>query len=135
MWVTVKEYEREIILNKQFKSLGFSSFDEFVCEVTEGVHKTRLPVLPPNISIDNIQLENVDHFPYLGSLLSSKAVIDDEIHHHLSCANGAFTRLRKRVFENRNLQAKTNILVYKAVVLPTLLYGSKAWTTYSTSGT
>lgn len=40
MWVTVKEYEREIILNKQFKRLGFSSFDEFVCEVTEGVHKT-----------------------------------------------------------------------------------------------
>ncbi|KAJ3584283.1 hypothetical protein NHX12_014779, partial [Muraenolepis orangiensis] len=88
-------------------------------------------VLPPNISIDNIRLENVDYFPYLGSLLSSKAVIDDEIHHRLSCASGAFSRLRKRVFENRDLQAKTKILVYKAVVLPTLLYGSEAWTTYS----
>ncbi|KAJ3585932.1 hypothetical protein NHX12_012339 [Muraenolepis orangiensis] len=87
-------------------------------------------VLPPNISIDNIRLENVDYFPYLGSLLSSKAVIDDEIHHRLSCASGAFSRLRKRVFENRDLQAKTKILVYKAV-LPTLLYGSEAWTTYS----
>ncbi|KAJ3606704.1 hypothetical protein NHX12_026223 [Muraenolepis orangiensis] len=64
-------------------------------------------------------------------LLSSKAVIDDEIHHRLSCASGAFSRLRKRVFENRDLQAKTKILVYKAVVLPTLLYGSEAWTTYS----
>ncbi|XP_062862816.1 uncharacterized protein LOC134324867 [Trichomycterus rosablanca] len=89
------------------------------------------PVLPPNISIDNIRLENVDHFPYLGSLLSSKTVIDDEIDHRLSCASGVFLRLRKRVFENRDLQAKTKILVYKAVVLPTLLYGSEAWTTYS----
>ncbi|KAK1886523.1 Secreted RxLR effector protein 78, partial [Dissostichus eleginoides] len=60
-----------------------------------------------------------------------QAVIDDEIHHRLSCASGAFSRLRKRVFENRDLQAKTKILVYKAVVLPTLLYGSEAWTTYS----
>lgn len=34
-------------------------------------------------------------------------------------------RLRKRVFENHNLQAKTKLLVYKAVVLPTLLYGSE----------
>lgn len=53
------------------------------------------PVPPPNISIDNIKLENVDHFQYLGSLLSSKANTDDEIHHHLSCASGAFSRLRK----------------------------------------
>ncbi|KAJ3613399.1 hypothetical protein NHX12_019648 [Muraenolepis orangiensis] len=50
---------------------------------------------------------------------------------YISCASGAFSRLRKRVFENRDLQAKTKILVYKAVVLPTLLYGSEAWTTYS----
>lgn len=43
----------------------------------------------------------------------------------------SISRLRKRAFENRNLQARTKILVYKAVVLPTLLYGSEAWTTYS----
>lgn len=48
-----------------------------------------------------------------------------------SCASGAFSRLRRRVFENRDLQVKTKILVYKAVVLPTLLYGSEAWTMYS----
>lgn len=76
-------------------------------------------------------MENVDRFQYLGSLLSSKANIDDEIHHRLSCVSGAFSRLRKRVFENRDLLAKTKILVYKAVMLPTLLYGSEAWTTYS----
>ena len=44
---------------------------------------------PPNISIDNTRLENVDHFPYLGSLLSSKATIDEEVHHRLSCTSGA----------------------------------------------
>ncbi|KAK0142398.1 Craniofacial development protein 2 [Merluccius polli] len=66
-----------------------------------------------------------------GSLLSSKATIDEEVHHRLSCASGAYSKLKKRVFENRDLQSKTKILVYKAVLLPTLLYGSEAWTTYS----
>lgn len=55
-------------------------------------------------------------------ILSSNAVTDDEICHHLSCASSAFLKLKKRVFKNHNLQAKTKVLVYKAVVLPTLLY-------------
>lgn len=51
---------------------------------------------PPNISIDNTRLKNVDHFPYLGSLLSSKATIDEEVHHRLSCASGAYSKLKKQ---------------------------------------
>ena len=86
---------------------------------------------PLNISIDNTRLKNVDHFPYLGSLLSSKSTIDKEVPHRLSCARGAYSKLKKRGFEDRDLQSKTKILVYKAVLLRTLLYGSEAWTTYS----
>ena len=37
------------------------------------------PFIPPVIKVDNTPLENVDHFPYLGSLLSSKTDIDAEI--------------------------------------------------------
>lgn len=50
------------------------------------------------IHVDNNTHENVDLFPYLGSVLSSKADIDAEIHHRLSCASGAIARLRKRVW-------------------------------------
>ncbi|KAF0031718.1 hypothetical protein F2P81_016273 [Scophthalmus maximus] len=60
-----------------------------------------------------------------------RSTIDEEVHHRLSCASGAYSRLNKRVFEDRDLQSKTKIPVYKAVWLPTLLYGSEAWTTYS----
>ncbi|KAL7371989.1 hypothetical protein ABVT39_008105 [Epinephelus coioides] len=45
--------------------------------------------------------------------------------------NWRFSKLPKRVFENPDLLAKTKLLVYKAVILPTLIYGAKAWTTYS----
>ncbi|KAJ3584268.1 hypothetical protein NHX12_014764 [Muraenolepis orangiensis] len=132
--VALSEEDLQGILSafaKAYKQLGLAINIKKTQILHQPPPNSSTSVLPPNISIDNIRLENVDYFPYLGSLLSSKAVIDDEIHHRLSCASGAFSRLRKRVFENRDLQAKTKILVYKAVVLPTLLYGSEAWTTYS----
>ena len=62
------------------------------------------PSTLPTIKVDNTTLENVDCFPDLGSLLSSKADIDSEVNYCLSCASGAYARLRKRVFEDRDLK-------------------------------
>ena len=124
--VALSEEDLQSILSafaKAYKQLGLAINIKKTQILHQPPPNSSIPVPPPNISIDNITLENVDHFPYLGSLLSSQAVIDHEIHHRLSCASGSFSRLRKRVFENRDLQPKTKILVYKAVVLPTLLYG------------
>ncbi|KAL7834458.1 hypothetical protein SRHO_G00287050 [Serrasalmus rhombeus] len=116
---------------KAYKQLGLAINIRKTQVLYQPPPKSGWPVLAPNIVINNIRLENVDQFQYLGSFLPSKADIDDEIDFRLSCASRAFSRLRKRVFENRDLQSKTKILVYKAVVLPTLLYASEAWTTYS----
>ena len=71
----------------------------------------------PSLTIGNKALENVDHFPYFGSHLSSKADIQDEIQYRLNCAGAAYGRLRTRVFQNRNIQTDTKLAVYKAVVL------------------
>ncbi len=87
--------------------------------------------IQPNIKVDITTLEYVDHFPYLGSILSSKADTDSEVNHQLRCASGAYARLRGRVFEDRDLSAQTKLLVNRAVILPTLLYGAESWTTYS----
>ena len=40
----------------------------------------------------------------------------------------AFGRLRKSIFQNKSLTTLTKRVVYKAVVLGTLLYGSETWT-------
>ncbi len=45
-------------------------------------------------------------------ILSSKADIDSEVNHRLSCASGAYARLRRRVFEDQDLSAQTKLLVY-----------------------
>ncbi len=84
----------------------------------------------PTVELGETVLENVDHFPYLGSHLSSRADLDDEIQHRLKCAGTAFGRLKQRVFQDHDICTDTKMRVYKAVVIPTLLYASETWTTY-----
>ena len=88
------------------------------------------PPHPPSISINTTQLNNVEQFCYLGSIISSDARIDKEIDNRLAKANSAFGRLYKRVWSNNNLKPNTKARVYWAVVLTTLLYGSESWVTY-----
>lgn len=85
----------------------------------------------PNITVDNETLKNVETFTYLGSSLSSKANIDAEITHRLQAAGAAVGKLQTRVFNNNDIYKSTKLKVYKAVVLPTLLYASESWVTYS----
>ena len=83
---------------------------------------------PP--SIDGEPLKEVLSYKYLGSHISANCSLDDEISHRLGQANGAYGRLRTRVFENHDLTLSTKIMVYHAVVISALLYGSEAWTLY-----
>uniref|UniRef100_A0A803TM72 ribonuclease H n=1 Tax=Anolis carolinensis TaxID=28377 RepID=A0A803TM72_ANOCA len=88
------------------------------------------PSAKPGIQLNGVTLENVDHFRYLGSHLSTKVNIDTEIQHRLSSASAAFFRMKQRVFDDRDIRRETKVLVYKAIVLPTLLYACKTWTVY-----
>ena len=45
-----------------------------------------LTATAPNIDIEGTTLENVDHFPYMGSYLSKSVTIDVEIQHRTRCA-------------------------------------------------
>ena len=42
------------------------------------------------------------------------------------------SKLRKKVWENKQLRANSKVSVYKACVISTLLYGSESWTEYAT---
>ncbi|XP_076330942.1 uncharacterized protein LOC143236529 [Tachypleus tridentatus] len=56
--------------------------------------------------------------------------MDCEIQYRLKCAGAAFGCLRIRSFQDRDIWTITKMLVYKAVIVPTLLYGSETWVTY-----
>lgn len=116
------------LFNEAYKKLGLS----LNIGKTKVLHQPapRQPSNPSTIYVDGKPLEFVEHFPYLGSHLSQNATIDEEIQHRIHSASAAFFKLRQRVFENRDLRKSTKIMVYKAVVITSLLYCSETWTTY-----
>lgn len=85
---------------------------------------------PPNIIMEGQSLKNVDSFRYLGSCINSCGNLDDEVTFRLSRAAQAFGRLQNRVWKEKGITTKTKIAVYRAVVLPSLLYGCETWTCY-----
>ncbi|BHF66197.1 hypothetical protein SprV_0200921300 [Sparganum proliferum] len=89
------------------------------------------PPNAPQISVNGTQLQVVENFPYLGSTLSRNTKIDDEIANRISKTSQAFGRLRSTVWNRHGLQLNTKLKMYKAVILPTLLYGAETWTVYT----
>ncbi|BHF76209.1 hypothetical protein SprV_0501930700 [Sparganum proliferum] len=89
------------------------------------------PPPPPQISVNGTQLQVVENFPYLGSTLSHNTKIDDEVANRISKSSQAFGRLQSTVWNRHGLQLRTKLKMYKAVILPTLLYGAETWTAYA----
>ena len=75
-------------------------------------------------------IEDVNEFNYLGSIVTQDGAAHAEVSHRLRKASAAVFKLSKRVFNNPDLRRGTKLAVYRAVVLPTLLYGSETWTIY-----
>ena len=90
----------------------------------------RKPYVEPSISINVQRVNLVDKFTYLGSTLFRTFVIDDEINTRLAKASAASGRLHKNEWDRGGVTTATEIKVYKAVVLTTVLYGCDSWMVY-----
>ena len=97
---------------------------------TEVVHQPAPgePYGEPTITVNGQKLQAVDKFTNLGSTLSRAVHIDDEVTARTAKASAAFGRLRTNVWERNGIRLDTKLKVYKAVVLPTLLYACETWT-------
>ena len=80
------------------------------------------PYKETNITVKGQRLQGVDKFTYLGSTLSRVVHIDNEVNARIAKASAAFGRLRGSVWDRSGIRLDTKLKVYKAVVLPTLLY-------------
>ena len=99
---------------------------------TEIVHQPApgKPYSEPTITVNGQKLPVVDKFTYLGSTLSRAVHIDDEVTARSAKASVGFDRLRTNVWERNGIRIDTKLKVYKAVVLPNLLYACETWTIY-----
>nr|VZI51087.1 unnamed protein product [Spirometra erinaceieuropaei] len=94
-------------------------------------HSVTAPNAPPQISVNGTQLQVLENFPYLGSTLSRNTKIDDEVDNRILKASQAFGRLQSTVWNRHGFRLSTKLKMYKAVILPTLLYGAETWTVYA----
>ena len=75
----------------------------------------------PNISIDSTNQNAVEHFTYLGSVISNDATVSKDLDNRLSKASSSFGRLSKTVWQSHSLRLSTKLQAYRAVVVTTLL--------------
>ena len=75
----------------------------------------------------DMEVESVDRFVYLGSTVSSDDDLNREISYRISRAGHAFSKLRGPLWCRHDIHLRIKTAVYKAIVIPTLLYASETW--------
>jgi hypothetical protein len=79
-----------------------------------------------NIRITNESFEKVEKFKYLGTTLTDRNGIHDEIKSRLNWGNAYYYSLQN-FFSSHLISKYLKIKIYKTVILPAVLYGCKTW--------
>ena len=80
-----------------------------------------------SIVLEGGEVEAMEEFPYLGSLVDSSGKMDADVNRRVAQASKAFGALRKAVFLDKDLKLATKKRVYNARVLSVFLYGAECW--------
>ena len=99
------------------------------------IEKTKkMMILPkqkilPKITPDNNLLEKIEvkHFKYLGVFLTNEVSLDTEVNARVKKASMAFGCLKKLVWYQPAIKYSTKYRLFKAVILPVLLFESESW--------
>ena len=66
-------------------------------------------------------------YKHLGGMVTSSCSMQAEIRARISKARAAFGRLSRPIFQAKYISLKSKILIFRATVLSTLIWGSGAW--------
>ncbi|CAM4830075.1 unnamed protein product [Rotaria magnacalcarata] len=88
----------------------------------------------PNIDINirNQKIETVDSFTYLGCTITRDQRQDTELEIRLAKAARAFNMLRYSIWHRKSVSIVSRLRIFRACVLPVLLYGSEVWSLTTT---
>ena len=80
-----------------------------------------------SLKFGDSDFEAVDRFTYLGSLITNRNTISEEIQCRNTAANKCHYVLQKQL-KSKQLKGKFKLTIYKAIMRTVLLYGSETWT-------
>ena len=75
---------------------------------------------------DNSSIERGEEFKYLGTTLTSKDSIQEEIKNRLKVGNACYY-LVQNLLSSSLLSKKLKIKIYRTIILPAVLYGCETW--------
>ena len=78
------------------------------------------------VNLGNDNLEEVENFTYLGSIVSKNGGTEEDINGRLKKARASFGMLSK-IWRSSKISTKTKVRIFNAVVKSVLLYGSESW--------
>ncbi|VDM03639.1 unnamed protein product [Schistocephalus solidus] len=101
-----------------------------VFAMTNGVKQGLPSSVSSRINLNGAHPQSVDTFTCLGSNLTRSTKIDDEVIRRIAKASQAFGRMQKVTWNRHVLHLSTKLKIYKAFILPTLIYGAETWNIY-----
>jgi len=78
------------------------------------------------MKIDNISFERVEEFQYLGTTLTNKNSIQEEIKSSLESGNACYHSVQN-LLSSSLLSKNLKIKIYRTIILPFVLYGCETW--------
>ena len=69
----------------------------------------------------------VEEFEYLGSTVASDCGLDKEVSARIRKASSSFRSLSRVLWYQKKIKTETKMRMFKAAIIPTLMYGSEAW--------
>ena len=79
------------------------------------------------MNLGELEIESVQEFKYLGSIITSDNLIDREILERIGSGNRCAFALNK-VLSSRKISRKTKLRIYNVILKPVVLYGCETWT-------
>ena len=79
-----------------------------------------------SMKTDNIFIERVEEFKYLGTALTNKNYVQEEIKSRLKLGNASYYSVQN-LLSSSLLSKKLNIKIYRTIILPVVLYGCETW--------
>jgi hypothetical protein len=79
-----------------------------------------------NIKVNNKSFGRVEQFKYLGTTLTYRNSIQEEIKSRLKSGNACY-HLAQDLLSSSLLSKNTKIKIYRTIILPVVLYGCENW--------
>ena len=81
-----------------------------------------------SLSVAGENVDVVETFTYLGSVVHRSTSCEAEVNRRLGLAMGAMNSLDRGVWRSRYLSRRTKVRVFRSLVMSVLLYSCEAWT-------